>query len=95
MCTAKRVWRGMGIETSRRFRGECSGCENECQGVAPESSRQAVPILRTLHSASDLGGLHIRDLQRHVLLQRYTCECVRLERDANDLHNSCNSCSIL
>ena len=30
---------------SRWFRGECNGCENECQGVAPESSRQAVPIL--------------------------------------------------
>ena len=41
-------------ETSRRFRGpgECNGCENECQGVAPESSRQAVPILRTLRFPS-------------------------------------------
>ena len=27
--------------------GKCNGCENECQGVAPESSRQTVPILRT------------------------------------------------
>ena len=33
------------IETSRRFRGEYNGCENECQGVAPESSRKVVPIL--------------------------------------------------
>ena len=40
------------IETSRQFRGpgECNGCENECQGVALESSRQALPILRTLRS---------------------------------------------
>ena len=38
----------------RRFRGpgECNGCENECQGIALESSRQAVPILRTLCSPS-------------------------------------------
>ena len=68
MCAAKRVWEAREIETSRRFRGECNGCENECQGVAPESSRQA-----TLRSPSDLGGLHIRNRnnQRHVLLQRY------------------------
>ena len=33
------------IETSGRFRGEYNGCKNECQGVAPESSRQVVSIL--------------------------------------------------
>ena len=89
------------IETSRRFRGEYNGSENECQGVAPESSRQAVPILRTLRSPSDLGGLHIHDHnnQRHVLLQRYACKRLRLERKASrkasGLHNSWNSSSIL
>ena len=39
----------------------------------------------TLRSPSDFGGLHIRDRnnQRHVLLQRYTCKRVCLERKAS------------
>ena len=60
-CAVKRDGEAREIETSRRFRDECNGCENECQGVAPEYSRHAVPILRTWRSPSDLGGLHIRD----------------------------------
>ena len=67
------------------------------KALLPSLHDKPVPILRTLRSASHLGGLHIRDRnnQRHVLLQRYTCERVRLEREANGLHNSCNFCSIL
>ena len=68
---------------------QCNGCKNECHGVAPESSRQAVPILRTLYSPSDLGGIHIRNRnnQHHILLQRYACKRLRLERDVSGLHN--------
>ena len=41
--------------------------------------------------------LHIRDCnkQHHVLLQRYACKHVCLEREASRLHNLWNSCSIL
>ena len=91
MCAAKRVWQGKGNEMSRRFRGpgECNGYENGCQGVAPESSRQAVPILRILRSPSDLGELHIRyrNNQRHVLLQHNACKRLRLECEVSGLHN--------
>ena len=76
---------------NQRFRGpgECNGCENECQGVTAESSRQVVPIIRTLRSPSNLGGLHIRDHnnQRHVLLQHHDCKRLRLERETSSLHN--------
>ena len=91
LCAAKRVWRG----TSRRFRGECNGCENECQGVSPESSRQTYPSLGLRLRVSqaileETPVLHIRDCnnQRHVLLQRHVCKRVRLEREASGLHNS-------
>ena len=54
-------------------------------------------LVRTLRCPSDLGGLHIRarNNQRHVLLRRYTCKSVRLEREASGLHNSLNTCFIL
>ena len=41
--------------------------------------------------------LHIRncDNECHVLLQRYACKRVRLEREASGLHNSWIFCSIL
>ena len=93
MCAAKRVWRGKENwnVTSRWFRGlgECNGCENESQGVTPESALQAIPILRALRSPSDLGRLHIRDPnnQCHVLLQHHACKRLCLERDASGLHN--------
>ena len=82
---------------SRRFRGGCNCCENECQGVALKFSQQDVPILRTVHYPSDLRGFHIRDRnnQHHVLLQCYACKCVRLEREERDLQNLWNYCSIL
>ena len=74
------------IETSRRFRDECNGCKNECQGVAPESSRQIVPILRTLLSPSSTFAI--------AIIKSCFTERVRLEREASGLHNSWNSCSI-
>ena len=49
---------------------------------------------RTLRCLIDLGGL-LKINQRHVLLQRYDCKCVHLEREASGLHNSWNSCFIL
>ena len=54
-------------------------------------------LVRTLRCPSDLGGLQIRarNNHRHVLLQRYACKRVRLEREASGLHNSWNSCFIL
>ena len=40
-------------------------------------------LIRTLRCPSDLGGLHIRarNNQRHVLLHRYACKRVHLERE--------------
>ena len=97
MCAAKRVWRGYReIETSRRFRGECNGSENECHGVAPKSSQQAVPILdfalpkrswmKHLYSTFAIAIINVTFY--------YSAKSVRLERDASGLHNSWNSCSI-
>ena len=49
MCAAKHVYNKYGeareIETSRRFRGECNGCENECQCVAPSLREKPYPPL--------------------------------------------------
>ena len=101
MCAAKRVWRGKENwnVTSRWFRelGEWNGYENEYQSVTPESSLQAVSILRALRSPSDLGRLHIRDRnnQCHVILQHHACKRLCLEREASCLHNLKNSCFIL
>ena len=36
-----------------------------------------------------------RNIQRHVLLQRYACKRSRLEYEASSFENSWNSCSIL
>ena len=36
-----------------------------------------------------------RNNQRHILLQRYACKCVRLKHKASGLHNSWIFCSIL
>ena len=54
-------------------------------------------LVRRMRCPSDLGGLHIRvrNNQRHVLLQRYACKRVRLERGESGLHNSWNSFFIL
>ena len=51
-------------------------------------------LVRTLLCLSDLGGL-LKINQRHVLLQRYACNRVHLEREVSGLHNSWNSCFIL
>ena len=54
-------------------------------------------LVRTLRFPSDLGGLHIRarNNQLNVLLKRYACTCVHLEREASGLHNSWNYCFVL
>ena len=74
-----------------------NGSEHQVNAIAAKtsvmallpSSQQVVPILRTLCSPSDLGGLNIcdRNIQRHVVLQHYTCKCLRLQREASGLHN--------
>ena len=78
------------METSRRFRGECNGCETSVTRRRSRVFMTSRTHLITLRCRSDFGGLHIRDRnnQRHVLLQRYACKRVRLEREASGLHNS-------
>ena len=51
-------------------------------------------LVRTLRCLIDLGGL-LKINERHVLLQRYDCKRVHLEREASGSHNSWNSCFIL
>ena len=51
-------------------------------------------LVRTLRCLSYLGGL-LKINQRHVLLQRYACKRVHIEREASGLHISWNSCFIL
>ena len=84
------------LETSRRFRGECNGCENECQGVASESSRQAVPIL--------VFAFPKRSWRKHLYstfaitiinVTFYFSVYIRFEREVSSLHNSWNCCSLL
>ena len=41
------------IETLRRFRGDCNGCKNECQGMLSGVHDERYPSL-TLRSPSDL-----------------------------------------
>ena len=74
----------------------CNGCENECQGVAPESLRQAVPIFdfafpkrswrKHLYSTFAIAIINVT-----ILLHRYACKRVGLESEASSLHNSLNS----
>ena len=87
------VARPGGIDTSRLFTGECNGCRNNCPGVAAKSSCQAIPILGTLGSPSDLGGNTCTPRSMIAIVNvtlYYSTTCVRLEHEAS-VWDNCGS----